>query len=425
MLGGILKTITASALALWRSTPLFPLYTAALIVFGIVLVIFYLVYTARSRAERGVAQLLADIDAITKKLSEAEKIGNFGSFMWDFDHPQETFWSEEMYHLCGLVPRRKPPGIDSILSVIHEKDREKAEEAWKKAQTIPGAFDFTFRVVWPTSEIRYLRFQGTTTVIQHDLKRIKGVAHDVTKEMEVDRSKTEFVSLASHQLKTPLTSVKWITEALTNGSVGTFTPEQNSYILQIREANQRMMDMVNDLLNVSRMELGKLVVRLEEVDTEELVKGVIAEQQHVADDKHISIQFVTEPGMPKIVADKGLFRMIFQNLLSNAIKYTPNQGLVTCEVSFGGLKHDSLAIKVTDTGMGIPKAEQPRIFEKLHRASNALAQVPDGTGLGLYMVKAIVDRAGGRISFESIEGKGTSFYVTMPLKWQVQEKTSQ
>ena len=116
--------------------------------------------------------------------------------------------------------------------------------------------------------------------------------------------------------------------------------------------------------------------------------------------------------------------MVFQNLISNAIKYTPPRGSVECEISKGGVLRETFLIRVSDTGIGIPRDEQGRVFEKLHRATNAQVLVPNGTGLGLYMVKTIIDKAGGNITFESREGKGTTFYVSLPLeKKQVKNKS--
>lgn len=398
--------------------PAFPLFLAAVFVLLVVGSGMYVMATARRSAEAHVVDLVGNLNAAREKLSEAEKIGHFGSFTWDFEEPRASFWSEEMYALCGLVPRERIPASDVFVQVAHEKDKEETRIVWERALKQPGPFNFVFRAVDPTGKMRYLRITGTTTLdADKRTARVKGVAHDVTKEMEVDQAKSEFVSLASHQLKTPLTSIRWMSEGLLGGGAGVLLPEQLKQVTEIHEASTRMMEMVNDLLNVSRIELHTLEMKPEEMDICELLASVVHEQQHTADRKHVEVRTICGSEVPRVFVDKNFTRMIFQNLISNAIKYTPEKGHVDCEITVGGIKKEKLFIRVSDTGIGIPKSEQSRVFEKLHRATNAEALVPDGTGLGLYVVKIIVDRAGGEITFESKEGKGTTFYISVPLHW--------
>jgi signal transduction histidine kinase len=179
-----------------------------------------------------------------------------------------------------------------------------------------------------------------------------------------------------------------------------------------------MMEMVNDLLNVSRIELGTLQLRPEEIDVAAFAHTVVDEQKKTADDKGIVLTLNFDQDLPHMKVDRNLIRMIFQNLLSNAIKYTRAQGSVTMTLSRGSGSKDTIFISVADTGIGIPKEEQPQIFSKLHRAKNAQDSVPDGTGLGLYVVKTIIERVQGVITFDSVENKGTTFYVTLPVVWQ-------
>ncbi|MEK7133708.1 MAG: PAS domain-containing sensor histidine kinase [Patescibacteria group bacterium] len=404
--------------------PSFPLFLFAAIILIAVGIGAYVVVTTRARVEKRAAFLLGEIDAVTAKLNEAERIGKFGSFTWNFEHVTMSFWSEEMYVLSGLVPRKSVPSIDTLIAAIHEDDREGARVAWEDAQKKPGAFSFGYRTRAPNGEIRHVRIDGVAT-LRADKRpySVQGVVHDVTREVEVDTAKSEFVSLASHQLKTPLTAVRWHCEGLLAGAAGPLMPDQTKYVLAIQEANQRMITMVNDLLNVSRIELNTFSQKPEEFDLRALAESVIAEQAPVAQEKRVSIQF-SPSDVPHIVADKTMARMIFQNLISNAVKYTGSGGSVVCEMGTAGARQESVFVRVADTGIGIPKGEQGRVFEKLHRASNAEALVPDGTGLGLYVVKMIVEHAGGGITFESTEGKGTTFYVSLPLHWKNTEEST-
>ncbi len=240
------------------------------------------------------------------------------------------------------------------------------------------------------------------------------VFRDITKEKEIDKAKTEFVSLASHQLRTPLSTVNWYSEMLLAGDVGEVTADQKRYLEEIYHGNQRMVDLVNTLLDVSRIELGTFILESMPTDIVKLAQGVVDE--HKLQIRAKKIRFVPSFGkkIPLVEVDPKLLRMVIQNLLSNAVKYTPEGGKVELAVSL--IQGDGLLLKMVDTGYGIPKYQQERIFTKLFRADNVVGKDTEGTGLGLYIAKSIVEQSGGKIWFESSENKGTTFFVTLPLK---------
>lgn len=235
---------------------------------------------------------------------------------------------------------------------------------------------------------------------------------DITKEKEVDKAKTEFVSLASHQLKTPLSAINWYSEILLTESGDNLTPEQKDYLKEIQIGGKRMSELVNALLNVSRIDLGTFVVDPELTDLAELSEAVLKDLKKQIKEKEIVIKKSYQENMPKIMLDPKLLTIILQNLISNAVKYTPAKGHIHIEIS---TDQDTVDIKVADSGYGIPLADQEKIFTKLFRAANVADKVTDGTGLGLYMVKSILDKTGGSIRFESEENKGTKFFVELPL----------
>ena len=257
----------------------------------------------------------------------------------------------------------------------------------------------------------------TATPILLNGKSVGGVAilRDMTKEKEIDKVKTEFVSLASHQLRTPLSTVNWYAEMLLAGDVGTLNKKQKKYLEEVYSSNQRMVELVNALLNVSSLELGTFVIDPEPMDICRLAKDVIKEQKPQIDSKKIKFTFYCGKGASRICADPKLNRMIIQNLLSNSIKYTPEGGNIRLVI----LRTDNknIQIKISDTGYGIPKKQHDKIFTKLFRADNVINKDTDGTGLGLYIVKSIVEKTGGKIWFESPEeNRGTIFYVALPIK---------
>jgi len=251
------------------------------------------------------------------------------------------------------------------------------------------------------------------------------VFRDVTKEYELDKAKSEFVSVASHQLRAPLSAINWYSEMLLNGDAGTLTEDQREYVTEIFEGNQRMIALVNALLDVSRIEVGKLPNLPEPIDMAELLDSLKKELTPTINDKRLT--FVKDiDALPQVTADPKQLRMVIQNLLSNAAKYTPSGGTITIslriatDADMAKAKLTSTAphwyFSVQDTGYGIPKTQQSEIFGKLFRADNARLLDVEGTGLGLYIVKEIVEKLEGRVWFDSIESIGTTFYIVLPLR---------
>jgi signal transduction histidine kinase len=238
------------------------------------------------------------------------------------------------------------------------------------------------------------------------------ISQDITQRKEVDRAKTEFVSLASHQLRTPLSAIRWYSEMLLSKYAGVLNEKQKQYVEEIYAGNLRMVDLVNALLNTSRIDLGTFAIEPEDVNPVEICQSVIKELTPQVNERkqHIGEFFSQAPSVYR--ADPKLLRIIFQNFLSNSVKYTPEGGLIEAEIR---TVDNHLYIRVSDNGYGIPKGQESQIFKKLFRADNVRQKDTEGTGLGLYIVKAIVEASGGAISFASEENKGTTFHVYLPL----------
>ncbi|MBI5466163.1 MAG: PAS domain S-box protein [Candidatus Kerfeldbacteria bacterium] len=237
------------------------------------------------------------------------------------------------------------------------------------------------------------------------------VMRDVTHERAVDRMKTEFVSIASHQLRTPLSAMKWFMEMLLHGEAGKLKAEQRDFISNVYRSNERMIKLVNSLLNVSRIEMGRLMIKPAEYDLCELIKGLVAELQASAVEHHQQIKVACLGRSPKLKVDERVFREVISNLISNALKYSPPKSVV--EVSLQQSDKD-IRIQVKDNGYGIPQEQQDKIFQKFFRADNVVLKQVDGSGLGLYVVKSLLESVGGSVSFTSQENKGSTFTVTLP-----------
>lgn len=238
------------------------------------------------------------------------------------------------------------------------------------------------------------------------------VIRDVTREQRIDRAKTEFVSLASHQLRTPLTAMRWYIELMLRGNMGKLTKEQQESLQEVYNVNLRLIELVGALLSVARIEIGTLTIAPVPSDITQLAKDVTADLKPQIIEKELNFKEQYDANIPTMQLDPDLTRVIFQNLLTNAVKYTPPGGTIELSVK---LEKKNVLIRISDNGYGIPKRQQKLLFTKLFRADNARRQDTDGTGLGLYIVQSIVESAKGKIWFESEEDEGTTFYVRLPL----------
>lgn len=244
------------------------------------------------------------------------------------------------------------------------------------------------------------------------------VFRDVTKEQEIDQAKSEFVSLAGHQLRTPVSVINWFTELLLEKIKKNVDPTERDYLETIYSASKRMGRLINQLLNVSRIDVGSLQVEPVPTDLAQYLQNLIV---FIETSEHTTTQFCkinlilpNEP-IPPIYLDHDLMHQVFSNLLVNAINYSPKSTNCRVTLNVQVPKDNAIIISVTDHGIGIPLSAQQKIFDRMYRADNAIREVPDGNGLGLYIAKKILTATNGDIWFESTEGKGTTFFVKIPL----------
>jgi PAS domain S-box-containing protein len=238
------------------------------------------------------------------------------------------------------------------------------------------------------------------------------IEEDNTKKKEVERMKSDFVSVASHQLRTPLTGIKWFINLLLQKKAGALTPKQHEYLTKMYESNERMIELVMDLLEVSRIEATqKVQLNKKPTDISKLIDLEVKAQMLTADQQDITIITKDIPKKLILPIDKEKIIQVFRNLLDNAIKYSPEGGkiVVGCRKENG-----EYVFFVHDNGLGIPTSQHDQVFSRFFRGRNVLKKQIIGTGLGLYIVKTIMEEHGGHIWFESKENEGTTFFISLP-----------
>jgi signal transduction histidine kinase len=238
---------------------------------------------------------------------------------------------------------------------------------------------------------------------------------------KLDKAKFEFVSVTTHQLRTPLAAMRWTFHMLLTGALGEVSAEQKEFLQKGYESAERAINIINELLNIDYVEAHKTDYQFSPVDLSELAETVSLGFKNQARENQIQLAVLKPSANPPAVeADPRKLTIVLENLVDNALKYTPKGGQVTITLDDSKLNsaRSALTISVADTGIGIPSSEQERIFERFFRSTNAVKKVTDGNGLGLAIAKEIVNRHQGEIWFESKEGGGTTFYFTIPLRRQ-------
>ncbi|HEX9008549.1 MAG TPA: ATP-binding protein, partial [Patescibacteria group bacterium] len=237
------------------------------------------------------------------------------------------------------------------------------------------------------------------------------VMRDNTKERELERSKDEFLSVASHQLRTPLGSIRWNLELLLAGDYGEITGDARTAANQIHDGTLRMIALVNDLLNVSRIDQGRVMDEPVETNLGNIVKQKTGDLKMLADREKVEMSVNVAENLPNVVIDPKRFGEVITNLVSNSIKYHKENGWVKIELN---MTDDKFKLTIADNGIGIPKKDEGRLFEKFYRADNAVKSQTEGSGLGLYIAKKFIEGWGGSITAESEEGQGTTFTIYLP-----------
>jgi signal transduction histidine kinase len=243
------------------------------------------------------------------------------------------------------------------------------------------------------------------------------IAFTITKGFETlaesSRMKSEFISVVSHQLRAPLSNLSWTIDLIMSGRLGKIEASQLEYFKILKENNGRMKDLVSNLLIVSRLQSANLILKNKIFPLEDLLNDAVKSFWPYAKASNIEIKTSIEKNLPKVFASPDQIKMVVENLLDNAIRYTQGKGKITITIKKTG---KNIYFSIKDSGVGVPQGDQKYLFQKFFRSENAMKRQTQGSGLGLYIAKSIIEKSKGKIGFESQENVGTTFWFTLPIK---------
>tara|TARA_Y100000310_G_scaffold85265_1_gene82095 strand:+ start:10188 stop:12320 length:2133 start_codon:yes stop_codon:yes gene_type:complete len=337
---------------------------------------------------------LAIINNLTDGLLLFNKENNVNSV----NPKTEQIFNVKAKDLMGkpILELNKFPALKSLVSLIKERKKE------------------IFRKELQLKESLILEVSTVPIIKEKERAGTLVILHDITREKRVEKMKTEFVSIAAHQLRTPLSITKWAIKMLLAEDLGEIPKKQKDVLSRADQSNDRMIDLINDLLNITKIEEGRYIYKPILSDLKEVTQFVVDSLKESIKTYKVEVDFQKPiKKLPKIKIDVVKVKLAIQNILDNAIRYSPEGGKVTVS-----LKYDKKEIEfsVKDNGIGIPKKYQPRIFTKFFRGINAVRKETEGSGLGLYIAKNIIEAHGGRIWFESQENNGATFHFALPIK---------
>ena len=361
--------------------------------------------SGRMEAERA-------LTAERRQFADAQQIASVGSWELDLDSGERT-WSAQQYRNHGFEPGDPLPTLEQVLERIHPEDRAGARD--RIDQIFNGTereLRFSYRVVLGDGRVREIEVEGRPLVDADGSRRLLGTSRDVTAERDAERLKDDFFGLVSHELRTPLTSIIGYSELLAEVESENLSEQGRRFIEVIERNSRRELSLVGDLLLLTKITAGTFEIEVGRADLTELAASTLEAARPVAEQAGVELSL--DAGGPQVVdGDPHRLAQVVENLVSNAIKFTPRGGRVEVKVERTAR---TVGLEVTDTGIGIAEDDLGHLFDRMYRADEAERRRIQGTGLGLTIVKAIVDAHEATIAVESEPGKGTRFRVELSAR---------
>jgi len=305
--------------------------------------------------------------------------------------------------------------VRTLFQSFSTKGRLTIEDAMDRLYADPYSAEYSTGITKTIIEIGMRVIQAHLSPVLSEIGEFLGIVtilRDITREVEAERAKTDFVSNVSHELRTPLTSIKGYSDLLVCGAVGALNDQQSYFLKIIQGSADRLTMLINDLLDISRIESGRLKLETKPVQIEKVLHSVVEMIRPQCDKKNLSLSLNIEPNIGLVLGDESRLAQVVTNLVGNACRYTPEGGNITMALSTSS---DTVRVDVIDTGIGIAPEDQAKVFQRFYRVDTPLVQQVAGTGLGLPISKMLVEMHGGRMWLQSEVGQGSTFTFILPL----------
>jgi len=368
------------------------------------------------------ARTQRELEDTLRMLAESQRIASMGSFQLDYV-TGELRWTDETYRVFGVTKETFTPHRDSFLAMVHPDDREVIAAGMQVQDVPPGIHEVEYSIVRPDGEVRRIRGASEHTS-SSSRTSVMGTVQDITERAamerrarmahDANRAKTEFLAHMSHELRTPLNAVLGLSEAMIERAFGDLNAEQLQTLETIHKSGRHLLELINDVLDIARVESGKLAVDLEQTALRPLVDEATSLMANILATRDQRLIIELAPALPPVELDKRRMRQVLINLLGNASKFSPRGSAITLRVTADSARRE-IAMSVSDHGPGIPPEYLIRIFEPFVSVNPLLTRAHDGAGLGLALAKRIVELHGGRLLVDSEIGSGSTFTVVLSV----------
>jgi PAS domain S-box-containing protein len=337
---------------------------------------------------------------------DAGKIG-----VWDWNIKQNALtWTENVYKIHDVSKDKFKLTIPNFMKLIHKDDKLKVTKAIENTIKKGEPFQLDFRILAQDGSVRWVT--TSAALLTDSAKkpvRLLGATSDITQQKLLEQEKSDFLSMAAHELKTPITSMKIFVELMHRQLSNSDLEKPKYFAERIKDQTDRLTELTNDLLDVSRIETGKIKLHKDKFNYSDMVSDTIEGLQATT---KLKLQYIGEKNI-KIYADKYRIYQVLVNLITNAIKYSSSSNKVKIKIE---MKGNNIITYVKDTGIGIAKEKHEKIFDRLYQVTDPKEKTFPGLGLGLYISKEIIELHNGKIWLKSVKGKGSTFYFSLPVR---------